>query len=65
VTGHPAPATGTLFKNSVDNLCGDSRQCIFDANDRVTKEVQQWVLSSLFLVESSKASSEEFDPGSD
>jgi hypothetical protein len=53
-----------LFKNSAGNLCGDSRHD-FGVIDRVTKEVQQWVLSSLFLVESSKASSEEFDPGSD
>jgi hypothetical protein len=37
----------------------------FGADDRVTKEVQQWVLSSLFLFESSNTSSEEFDPGSD
>jgi hypothetical protein len=37
----------------------------FGVDDRVTKKVQQWVLCSLFLIDSSKASSEEFDPGSD
>jgi hypothetical protein len=36
----------------------------FGVIDRVTKSPAMG-LSSLFLVESSKASSEEFDPGSD
>ena len=57
--------TEVLFNNLAGNLCGNSRRlCSFECNDLSDQESSDGPLIHSF-VESSKLSSEEFDPGSD